>query len=285
MPGNSTFQWISVSYAPLEWVSCFGLPAPGRAQESSSAMLTLDYTGQTAIVTGGTRGIGRAISEAFLRCGASVVATYAGNQAAADEFAAANADSAERLHLRCFDVSDYDAVEAFYSWVDATFERVEILVNNAGIRRDGVVGMLAREDWQKVIDTNLTGLYNMSKFAVHKMMQARYGRIVNITSPSGRVGFAGQANYAATKAGMVAFARSLSKEVAKRKITVNCVSPGFIDTDFIAELPDEQLKDYRRSVPMQRFGSPEEVADCVLFLASAQASYVTGATLDVTGGL
>ena len=248
-------------------------------------MITFDFSGQTAIVTGGTRGIGRAISEAFLRCGARVVATYAGNRAAAAEFTAANSAASDRLQLQCFDIADYDAVEAFFGWVDDTCESVEVLVNNAGIRRDGVVGMLAREDWQKVIDTNLTGLYNMSKFAVHKMMQARYGRIVSITSPSGRVGFAGQASYAATKAGMVAFTRSLSKEVAKRKITVNCVSPGFIDTDFIAELPPEQLKEYRASVPMQRFGSPGEVADCVLFVASAEASYVTGATLEVTGGL
>lgn len=248
-------------------------------------MLTFDFSGQTAVVTGGTRGIGRAVSQAFLRTGARVIATYAGNESAAEAFAAAHADVADRLELRKFDVGDYGQAEEFFRYVDQTCETLEVLVNNAGIRRDSVVGMMPAEDWRKVIDTNLTGTYNMSKFAVMKMMQSRYGRIVNITSPSGRIGFEGQANYAATKAGIVAFSKSLSKEVAKRKITVNSVSPGFIDTDFIAELPPEQLKEYRASVPMQRFGSPGEVADCVLFVASAEASYVTGATLEVTGGL
>jgi len=248
-------------------------------------MISFDFSGQTAIVTGGTRGIGRAISAALLESGATVIATYAGKHEAAERFVAEHAEAGDRLQLKQFDVGNYEEVEAFYRWVDATFETLEVLVNNAGIRRDGVVGMLPPEDWRKVIDTNLTGTYNMSKFGVQKMMQARYGRIVNITSPSGKMGFEGQANYAAAKAGMVAFARSLSKEVAKRKITVNCVSPGFIDTDLIAELPEDLLAEYRKMVPVKRFGQPEEVATCVLFLASRQAAYVTGATLEVTGGL
>ena len=248
-------------------------------------MTTFDFTGQTAIVTGGTRGIGAAISAALLRDGAKVIATYTKNQAAAEAFAAQHADSADRLELVCFDVGSYEAAAAFWRDVDTRHETIEILVNNAGIRRDSVVGMMPREDWQAVIGTNLTGVYNMSKFAVQKMMQNRYGRIVNITSPSGKFGFEGQANYAAAKAGMVAFSKSLSKEVAKRKITVNCVSPGFIDTEFIAHLPEDQLKAYRSSVPMKRFGAPAEVAQCVSFLASAEAAYVTGATLEVTGGL
>ena len=248
-------------------------------------MITYDFSGQTAVVTGGTRGIGRGIAEALLAAGARVFATYAGNDAAAAAFKEAMAAHGDRLALHRFDVGDYAAAERFWRELDTVAERVEILVNNAGIRRDGVVGMLAPEDWRAVLDTNLGGTYAMSKFAVLKMMRARYGRIVSITSPSGKLGFEGQANYAAAKAGQVAFARSLSKEVARRGITANCVSPGFIDTDFIGGLPPEQLKGYRDLVPLRRFGTPADVAQAVLFLASKEAAYITGATLDVTGGL
>lgn len=247
-------------------------------------MTTFDFSGQTAIVTGGTRGIGGAISRAFLQTGATVIATYAGNDEAAEAFAAA-VQHPSRLHLRRFDVGDYAAVEDFFRWLDTQFPTLEILVNNAGIRRDGIVGMMAPEDWDAVLKTNLAGTFNMSKFAVMKMMGERYGRIIHITSPSGKFGFEGQANYAASKAGQVALMRSLSKEVAKRKITVNCVSPGFIDTDFLGNLPPEQVKAYKAMIPLKRFGTPEDVAHCVLFLASREASYVTGMTLDVTGGL
>jgi len=247
-------------------------------------MTTFDYTSQTVIVTGGTRGIGGAISTAFLQAGATVVATYAGNREAADAYADGQTQRS-RLHLQCFDVGDYAAVESFYRWLDQHFDRLDVLVNNAGIRRDSIVGMMPSGDWDAVLRTNLTGTFNMSKFAVMKMMGARYGRIINITSPSGSVGFEGQANYAASKAGQVALMRSLSKEVAKRKITVNCVSPGFIDTQFIGELPPEQLQAYKAMVPMKRFGTVEEVAHCVLFLAAREATYITGTTLEVTGGL
>jgi len=248
-------------------------------------MITYDFSGQTAVVTGGTRGIGRGIVEALLAAGARVFATYAGNEAAAAAFQAALAAHGDRLALQRFDVGDYAAVERFWRELDGMAERVDILVNNAGIRRDGVVGMMAPEDWRAVLDTNLGGTYAMSKFAVLKMMRARYGRIVSVTSPSGKLGFEGQANYAAAKAGQVAFTRSLSKEVARRGITVNCVSPGFIDTDFIGNLPPEQLKGYRELVPLRRLGTPADVAQAVLFLASKEAAYITGATLEVTGGL
>ncbi|NOY83010.1 MAG: SDR family oxidoreductase [Kiritimatiellaeota bacterium] len=247
--------------------------------------LIWDFSGQTAIVTGGTRGIGRAISEALLAAGARVFATYAGNEQAAAEFAKANAPAATRFELFRFDVADYAAVETFYCEIDSRTDSVEILVNNAGIRRDAVVGMLRPENWQAVIRTNLDGVFHMAKFAVHRMMQARYGRIVTITSPSGKIGFEGQANYAASKAGEVAFTRSLAREVARRGITANCVSPGFIDTDFIRDLTPDQAKGYRGMVPMRRFGRADEVAACVLFLASREAAYVNGATLEVTGGL
>lgn len=243
------------------------------------------FVKQVVVVTGGTRGIGAAISSAFLANGACVHATYSGNVEAAEAFAKDQANRPGTLTLHKFDVGDYTAVEAFFTALDETAGRIDVLINNAGIRKDAVVGMMPAEDWATVIRINLTGTYNMSKLAVMRMSRQRYGRIISITSPSGEMGFEGQGNYAASKAGQVAFSRSLSKEVAKRKITVNCVSPGFIDTDLIADLPPEQLAAYKKTVPMKRFGDPSEVADAVLFLASEKASYITGETLHVTGGL
>ena len=221
----------------------------------------------------------------FIGMAVAVGVLAAESTTAAQGFAAAQSAGAERLHLRCFDVGDYAAAEEFYRWFDTSFKALEVLVNNAGIRRDGVVGMLSKDDWDAVLRTNLTGSFAMSKFALMRMLPNRYGRIINITSPSGRQGFEGQANYAASKAGQVALMRSLSKEVAKRRITVNCVSPGFIDTEFIGALPPEQLKAYQNSVPVKRFGQPAEVAHGVLFLASREAAYITGSVLEITGGL
>ena len=241
------------------------------------------FEGQNVIVTGGTRGIGRGISEAFLKEGANVLATYGGNTEAAEKFVEENSDYSERIHVASFDVSDYEACENFFDQLP--FESLEVLVNNAGIRKDSIVGMMPSASWQRVIDINLTGTFNMSKLGVMKMMRARYGRIVNITSPCSHFGFEGQANYAASKAGQIGLMRSLSKEVAKRKITVNCVSPGFIGTDLISDLPEELVKAYKSQVPMKRFGTVDEVADCVMFLAGEEASYVTGTVLEVTGGL
>ena len=247
--------------------------------------MEFDFKGQTALVAGGTRGIGRAISEAFLKAGAKVVATYLSNDEEAKKFKKANADRANFLDIYQFNVTDYESVENFYKKVEVKYESFQILVISSGIRSDSIVGMMKAEDWNRVIDTNLTGTFNLSKLAVQSMMRQRYGRIITITSPIGKFGFAGQANYAASKAGQVAFTRSLSKEVASRKITVNCVSPGFIDTDFIGDLPEEQRKAYKDQVPLKRFGSPEDVTYPVLFLASKETDYITGSVLDVTGGL
>ncbi|MBT5028941.1 MAG: 3-oxoacyl-ACP reductase FabG [Nitrospinaceae bacterium] len=247
--------------------------------------MKFDFTGQTALITGGTRGIGRAISEAFLKAGAKVVATYRGNDMEAENFKNANADYADFLDIHKFDVTDYEAVENFYKEVEKKHDNFQILVVSSGIRADSIVGMMKAEDWNRVINTNLTGTFNLSKLAVQSMMRQRYGRIITLTSPIGKFGFAGQANYAASKAGQVAFTRSLSKEVASRKITVNCVSPGFIDTDFISDLPDEQKKAYKDQIPLKRFGTPEDVTYPVLFLAAKQSAYITGSVLEVTGGL
>ena len=247
--------------------------------------MKFDFRKQTVIVTGGTRGIGRGIAEAFLETGAKVVATYQSNEKAAEEFTESNRKYAGCLDLRRFDVTQYSEVENFYREIEQTHDEFQVLVHCSGIRVDSIVGMMPEEDWRKVIDTNLTGTFNMCKLAVQGMMRKRYGRIIVITSPVGRFGFAGQSNYAASKAGQVALAQSLSKEVASRKITVNCVSPGFIDTDFIGDLPEEQKQTYLNMIPLKRFGSPGDVAYPVLFLASSEAAYITGATLEVTGGL
>ena len=242
------------------------------------------FTEQKAVVTGATRGIGRAITEALLAQGATVIGLYSGNTEAAEEFTA-HCSARERLRLHQVDVSDYEAAESFFQQVEQDFETIDILVNNAGIRRDAALAMMSRQDWNQVIDVNLTGGYTMSKFAVQLMMKQKYGRIIFITSPMGHLGFAGQANYSASKAGQIGMMKSLSKEVAKRKITVNCVSPGFISTDFLDGLSDEQVKAYKKMVPARRFGTPEEVADAVLFLAGKNAAYINGSVLEVTGGL
>jgi 3-oxoacyl-[acyl-carrier protein] reductase len=245
----------------------------------------LEFEGKKVVVTGATRGIGRAITEALLAQGADVVGIYGGNAAAAEAMASEYSQYGERLRLVPFDVSDYQAVAAFFAELEASWDTLDILVNNAGIRRDAVLAMMKEEDWRRVLDVNLTGGFNMSKCALPLMLKQKYGRIVFITSPMGHLGFAGQANYAASKAGQVGLMKSLSKEVAKRKITVNCVSPGFIATELIGDLPETQVKEYKQMVPANRFGTPAEVAEAVLFLASARAAYINGSVLEITGGL
>ncbi|WP_339136347.1 MAG: 3-oxoacyl-ACP reductase FabG [Candidatus Electrothrix sp. GW3-4] len=242
------------------------------------------FTEQKAVVTGATRGIGRAIAEALLAKGATVIGLYSGNEQAAEELTS-NCPTPERLHLHKVDVSDYQAVAIFFQQVEEQFDTIDILVNNAGIRRDAALAMMHQKDWNQVIAVNLTGGYNMTKFAVPLMMKQKYGRIIFITSPMGQLGFAGQANYSASKAGQVGMMKSLSKEVAKRKITANCVSPGFIGTDFLNGLSEAQVKAYKKMVPARRFGTPEEVANAVLFLAGKDAAYINGSVLEVTGGL
>jgi len=242
-----------------------------------------DFKGQTAIVTGGVRGIGKSIVESFLRAGARVI--IASNEPATEQFTQDTSEFAENIDIQICDVSKYEEVEKFFEYVDKKYEGFEILVNNAGIRKDAVLAMMKESDWHDVLDVNLSGIFYMCKFAVMSLMRKRYGRIISITSPSGKYGFEGQANYAASKAGLVALTRSLSKEVARRGITVNCVSPGFIATDLIQDLPDELRDAYVAQIPLKRFGKPEEVAACVLFLASKEAAYITGSTLEITGGL
>lgn len=248
-----------------------------------------DFEGRKAVVSGATKGIGKAISRAFLKAGATVIGIYGSDSTAAERFIQewrVDTDFLEnRLFLERCDVANKSAVENFFVKIEKDFDTIDILVNNAGIRKDSVLAMMPFEDWQRVIDINLTGTFNMSKQAVLLMMKQKYGRIINITSPMSHMGFAGQANYAASKAGQIGMMRSLAKETAKRKITVNCISPGFIDTDLLEGISEQQLDSYKKMVPMKRFGSPDEVAAAALFLAGEQASYISGAVLEVTGGL
>lgn len=244
-----------------------------------------DFTQQIALVSGATRGIGKAIAEKLINAGAFVWAIYGSNEAAANSFANEHASFSSQFELVRCDISKDVEVLNLYQQIEEKHGSLDILINNAGIRRDAIVAMMKTEQWQQVIDINLTGTFFMAKQAILLMLKKRYGRIINITSPIAYLGFAGQANYAASKAGQIAMSKSLAKEVAKKKITVNCVSPGFIETDFIADLPESQMISYKKMVPMKRFGSTEEVADAVLFLAGKSASYITGATLNVDGGI
>ncbi len=247
------------------------------------------FEGKKAVISGATKGIGKAIAKEFLMAGATVIGVYSSDSNAAEtfmrEWKADNSFQENRLFLDRCDVSNEPAVVEFFAEVEKQFDTIDIMVNNAGIRRDAVLAMMQADDWQRVIDVNLTGTFNMSKQAVLLMMKQKYGRIINITSPMAHLGFAGQANYAASKAGQIAMMRSLAKETAKRKITVNCISPGFIDTELLEGLSAEQFDHYKKMVPMKRFGTTEEVAAAVLFLAGDQASYISGAVLEVTGGL
>jgi len=244
-----------------------------------------DFKGQIIIVTGGTRGIGKSIVESFLEAGAAVVVTYSTNESAAIKFKEDHRNFAENIDIQKVNVAKYEEVEEFFKYIDTKYEGFEVLVNNAGIRKDSVLAMMKESDWCDVLNVNLTGIFYMCKFAVMRLMSKRYGRIINITSAVEKHGFEGQANYTASKAGIVALTKVLSKEVATRGITVNCVSPGFIATEFIQDLPDKLRDSYLSRIPLRRFGKTEEVAACVLFLASREASYVTGSTLEVTGGL
>ncbi len=245
-----------------------------------------DFQNQVAVITGATKGIGWAIALQMLAGGAIVIGLYGRDELApaACRNEAAGLDRGELRLYQC-DVADYEQVSRLYREIEADFDTIDILVNNAGIRRDGVLAMLKHEDWQRVLDVNLTGAYNMAKHAVMLMMKQKYGRIIFITSPMARLGFAGQANYAASKAGQIGMMHSLAKETAKRKITVNCVSPGFIETELIANLPEEQRAGYKKMVPMRRFGKPEEVAEAVCFLAGRKAAYITDSVLEIGGGI
>jgi 3-oxoacyl-[acyl-carrier protein] reductase len=238
--------------------------------------------GEIALVTGASRGIGAAIADTLAAHGAKVVGTATsetGAQAIGERLAALGGVG------RSLNVTDGAAVEALIDAIGKEFGAVTILVNNAGITRDQLLMRMKDEDWQAILDTNLSSVYRTSKAVMRGMMKARKGRIVSIASVVGVTGNPGQANYAAAKAGIIAFSKSLAREIGSRGITVNVVAPGFIDTDMTRALSEEQRTALLQQIPLGRLGSPEDVAAAVAFLASPQAAYVTGATLHVNGGM
>ncbi|SHI64585.1 3-oxoacyl-[acyl-carrier-protein] reductase [Propionispora hippei] len=240
---------------------------------------------KVAIVTGASRGIGRAVALALAQAGVKVVINYAGNAAAAREVEEQiTAMGGEALVVQA-DVAKLESVEELVKQATEKFGRIDILVNNAGITRDNLLMRMKEEDWDAVINTNLKGIFNCTKTIARVMMKQRSGKIINMSSVVGVTGNAGQANYAAAKAGVIGFTKSMAKELASRGITVNAVAPGFIATDMTAVLSDQIKDELAGRVPLGRLGSAEEVASAVLFLASDAATYITGQTLHVDGGM
>lgn len=240
---------------------------------------------QTAIVTGGSRGIGRAVAVRLAKDGMNLVINFRGNSAAAEETERMCRELGAEVLLVQGDVSRAEDCEKLAAQAKEAFGRVDVLVNNAGITRDGLLARMTEEDFRAVLDVNLVGPWNMMKAVNRIMMKQRYGRIVNLSSVTGLMGNMGQTNYAAAKAGIVGMTKSYAREVAGRGITVNAVAPGFIDTDMTEAMPEGAKDKIITGIPMGRTGKPEDVAEAVAFLASEQAGYITGEVLRVDGGM
>ncbi len=244
--------------------------------------MSKELEGEVALVTGASRGIGKAIAEQLAARGATVIGT-ATTESGADNISAYLSPLGGKG--MCLNVTDTDSVSSVIKAITEQFSAVSILVNNAGITKDTLLMMMKEDKWQDVIDTNLTSIYRVSKACLRSMMKAKTGRIINIASVVGLTGNPGQTNYSAAKAGMLGFTKSLAREIGSRNITVNCVAPGFIDTDMTRELPDDQREALINQIPLNRLGDAQDIASAVCFLAGKEAAYITGETINVNGGM
>lgn len=245
-------------------------------------MSSQDLSGKIALVTGASRGIGAAIADTLAQAGATVIGTATGDSGAAaigERLAQWNGQG------RALNAAEADGIENLIADIEKEFGKLDILVNNAGITRDNLLMRMKEEEWDEIMQVNLKSVFRASKAVLRGMMKQRSGRIINITSVVGAMGNAGQANYAAAKAGLIGFSKSVAREVGSRGITVNCIAPGFIDTDMTRTLPEEVRKTFEAQTALGCFGDAQDIADAVLFLASDQAKYITGQTLHVNGGM
>lgn len=240
---------------------------------------------KVAVVTGASRGIGRAIALELAREGATVIINYNGSEEKAAEVQREIEAAGGRAEAVQCNVADFASCEQFFKAVTEKYERIDILVNNAGITKDGLLMKMSEADFEQVLDTNLKGTFNCIRFVARQMIKQRQGRIINMSSVVGIAGNAGQANYAASKAGVIGLTKSAAKELASRNITVNAVAPGFIETDMTDVLPDKVKEASAAQIPLGTFGRPEDIANAVAFLASEKAAYITGQVLNVDGGM
>lgn len=252
--------------------------------DSPYASLKVDLAGQTAVVTGASQGLGKAIAQALAAAGAKVACVARSADKLAESVAAITAAGGQAEAFPC-DVKDSAPVDALIDDLAEKWGKVDILVNNAGVTRDTLLPRMSDDQWDTVIDTNLRGSFLFARACSRHMMRARYGRIINISSVSGLMGIPGQTNYSASKAGIIGFTRSLSRELAGRKVTINAVCPGFIESEMTKVLGEMVIDEAKKRIPAKRLGMPEDVAVCVLFLASPAACYVTGQVLTVDGGM
>jgi 3-oxoacyl-(acyl-carrier-protein) reductase len=241
--------------------------------------------GKLCLITGGTRGIGRATALAFADAGADVVFSYQHSKQQADEVTQLIREKGVRTGSYQANVASFDEVRTMVAQIQETFGTVTILVNNAGITRDRSLLKMTRQMWDEVLGVNLDGLFNVTQAVLPAMLETGWGRIINVSSIIGQMGNFGQANYAASKGGAIAFTMSVAREVARKGVTVNAVAPGFIETDMLKGVPEAALEQVKAMTPMGRLGKPEEIADAIVFLASPKASYITGQVLAVNGGM